>query len=96
MVSLSANIEFSGRASMSTATYGAFAEMPWPFAYAEMKGYKLSSLFPGRFLNHLMIEINTIEPISVMVKIDINHEPPIDSQYFHWIPNSLCISPWGL
>jgi hypothetical protein len=30
--------EFSGRASMSTASHGAFAEMPWPFAYAEMTG----------------------------------------------------------
>jgi hypothetical protein len=35
---LSYNEEFSGRASMGTATHGAFAEMPWPFAYAEMLG----------------------------------------------------------
>ena len=25
---------------MSTVTHGAFAEMPWPFAYAEMSGYE--------------------------------------------------------
>ena len=37
---LAANEEFSGRASMSTVTHGAFAEMPWPFAYAEMSGYE--------------------------------------------------------
>ena len=39
-----ANEEFSGRASMGTAAHGAFAEMPWPFAYAEMAGYVFLSL----------------------------------------------------
>jgi len=33
-----ANAEFSKRDSMSTATYGAFAFVPWPFASAAMLG----------------------------------------------------------
>jgi len=32
------NEEFSGRANLSTASHGATAEMPWPFAYAEIPG----------------------------------------------------------
>ena len=35
---LLANAEFSKRDSMSSATHGAFADVPWPFASAAMPG----------------------------------------------------------
>jgi hypothetical protein len=44
------NEEFSGRASMSTASHRAFAEMSWPFAHAEMLGINYT-LYPSANLN---------------------------------------------
>jgi hypothetical protein len=46
------NEEFSRRASMSTAAHGAFAEMPWPFAHAEMPGSR------NVFILHKLLQPN--------------------------------------